>query len=75
MYVQASRAVLGIVSEKFPAMPFTLRALAEEGEKAKEPVSSAQVGGRLGAWGAGLGVSCQRQKHSRVEEMVVRRWW
>jgi hypothetical protein len=46
---QASRAVLAIINEKFPAMPFTLRALAEEGEKAKEPITSAQVGMRVQA--------------------------
>jgi hypothetical protein len=43
--LKASRSVFGVITEKFPAMPFTLRALGEEGEKAKEPITNAQVSG------------------------------
>lgn len=42
--LKASRAVFSIINSRFPAMPFTLRALAESAEKdVKEPLGSAQL--------------------------------
>mmetsp|Transcript_17381 Transcript_17381/g.29787 ORF Transcript_17381/g.29787 Transcript_17381/m.29787 type:complete len:386 (+) Transcript_17381:39-1196(+) len=42
--LKASRAVFSIIQNSFPAMPFTLRALAGEGEKdAKDPLGAAQL--------------------------------